>query len=89
MLNIDEYFSKPINRKSVPSLTSGQVEDFLLCHGWKYKRTTGSHVHYESRDGDRRVSIPRHNNRCVSIGTLKSIIKESGIPGEKWRNFRY
>ncbi|MUH01496.1 addiction module toxin, HicA family [Scytonema sp. UIC 10036] len=49
-------------------------------HGWELKRITGSHHIYAKEDVPAILSIPVHSNRDLPIGTLKSIMKDAGIP---------
>ena len=89
--------AKPIIRKSLPNLYKSDVMKFLYAHGdvkepvFK-RKTTGSHdnIKFTPYGGtERPITVPGHNNKPIPMGTLKGIIKRSGIPEEKWRNFRY
>jgi predicted RNA binding protein YcfA (HicA-like mRNA interferase family) len=56
----------------------------VLCkivekEGWILKRVTGSH-HIYSKQGIRAIlSIPVHGNRDLPPGTLKGLLKTSGL----------
>ena len=47
--------------------------------GWELKRVTGSHHIYTKQDSEVILSIPVHGNRDLPTGTLKSIMKDSGL----------
>ena len=86
--------AKPIIRKSLPNLYKSDVMKFLRVHGKVIEDNSsgGSHtdVMFTPYGGtERPITVPGHNNKHIPIGTLKGIIKRSGIPEEKWRNFRY
>jgi len=47
--------------------------------GWRYLRTTGSHAQYKHDVKPGLVTIPGKPGKDVPIGTLKSILKQSGL----------
>ena len=89
--------SKNIIRQRVPPLYEDDVMKFLRTYGdvkilSKKRKTTGSHSRIEFTpygDEPRRFTVAGHNNKPISQKSLNDIIKKSGIPEEKWRNFRY
>ena len=83
-----EYYAKPINRKSVPSLTADQIIKVLTKYGWKFHHATGSHYMYRKAGFDE-IPVPVHNKKTLGDGLRDKIIKSSGIDKEKWLNFRY
>lgn len=62
------------------TLSGDQVRAILEAHGFVYVHTRGSHMKLERTGGDGvtvSVIVPRHNP--VKIGTLTSIIRQSGL----------
>lgn len=47
--------------------------------GWKLARIKGSHYIYTKENVSAIIVIPIHGNRDLPIGTLKSILKDSGL----------
>lgn len=64
---------------NLPSLNARQVEKILIAIGYKHERTKGSHRIF-SRDGSRiKITVPFHGSGDLKKGTLKSIIKSTGL----------
>jgi len=61
-------------------LSGRQVCDLLARFGFVQVRRKGSHVAMQRRDaaGSRTVPVPDHAE--IRVGTLLSIIRQSGIP---------
>lgn len=57
-------------------MKSKELIKLLLKEGWK-KQTGGRHLIMTK--GNQRVPIPIHSSKDLPIGTLKSIIKATGI----------
>ena len=57
-----------------------EVARILRDHGWELSRTRGSHQIWAHPDG-REVVVPGggKNNREVTVGTLASIRRDTGI----------
>jgi len=57
-----------------------ELRRLLLAAGFTEVGQTGSHVKFAraSREGTRIVVVPRH--REVSAGTLRSILRQAGLP---------
>ena len=54
-----------------------EVVKILKSHGWKLKRTSGSHEIYVNSDG---ITCPiKCTSKDIPTGTLKSIEKITGI----------
>lgn len=51
----------------------------LLEDGWYKVDQNGSHVQLRHPTKKGRVTLPKHGNKEIPIGTLKSIAKQSGI----------
>jgi len=61
-----------------PVLKPREVERVLANHGFLFDRQKGSHRVYWQVLTQRTVVVPFHN-RTVPLGTLRSIIKQSGL----------
>jgi len=66
----------------LPSLKAREVLSILFENGFEKVRTSGSHIRL--RKGNKFVTVPYHASKVLPIGTLNSIIKQSGIPKEKF-----
>jgi predicted RNA binding protein YcfA (HicA-like mRNA interferase family) len=64
------------------------VTKFLKANGFVLHRTSGSHFQYKKVTAEKAflVTVAFHGNKDIPPGTLNSIIRQSGIPKEKWRN---
>ena len=51
----------------------------LKKDGWFVVDQVGSHVQLRHPVKRGRVTLPRHGNKDIPIGTLKSIAKQSGV----------
>ena len=56
----------------------------LVRNGFQFVSQKGSHQKWRHPDG-RQVIIPDHGSKPIPIGTLKSIIKGSGLDVEDYR----
>lgn len=61
-------------------LSSAQVVEILLAHGFAFVSQKGSHMKY--RDAAGRTAIVPAGRREIPRGTLGSIIRQSGLPRE-------
>lgn len=68
-----------------PRLTARQVVGVLRAHGFDLVGTKGSHQKWRHPETRRQVIVPDHRGKVLPIGTLRSIVKGSGIPDESWR----
>lgn len=60
---------------------SGQgICEILSRHGFVEVRRRGSHIVMQKRLPETTVTVPVPDHREVRIGTLLSIIRQSGIP---------
>jgi len=64
----------------LPSLKSREVLSVLFAHGFEKVRTTGSHIRL--RKGKSLVTVAFHSKGEVPKGTLKSIVRQSGLTRE-------
>ena len=64
---------------------SGQEVCLVLArHGFFVVRQRGSHVVMQRINDDRTTTVPVPNHRELKIGTLRSIIRQSGVPREEF-----
>jgi predicted RNA binding protein YcfA (HicA-like mRNA interferase family) len=67
-------------------LPASEVCQILSRHGFQKLRQAGSHIIMRLEDaktGGRTVPVPNH--REIAVGTLKSIITQSGLPADLFR----
>ena len=57
-----------------------EVCRILEQHGFRQVRQRGSHAVMQKRDGMSTVTVPVPMHREVRIGTLMSIVRQSGVP---------
>jgi predicted RNA binding protein YcfA (HicA-like mRNA interferase family) len=70
----------------MPSLKAREVLDILFKAGFEKLRTSGSHIRLGK--GSLRVTVPFHSSRDIPLGTLKSIIRQSGMSTDEFFAFR-
>ena len=54
----------------------------LAEHGFVEVRRRGSHIVMQRRGGDTTTTVPVPDHKELRIGTLLSIIRQSGLPRE-------
>ncbi len=64
------------------------VKHFLSERGFRLNHVEGSHYFYVGgyKGVVRNVAVPFHGSRAIHPKTLKSIVRQSGIPQEEWVN---
>lgn len=67
--------------------SSSEVIKFLKVHGFTWLRTNGSHFHYKKQTQEHSylATVAYHGNRSIPIGTMQSIVRQSGIAREIWK----
>jgi predicted RNA binding protein YcfA (HicA-like mRNA interferase family) len=60
-------------------LSGKQVCDILEKHGFIQVRQRGSHIVMQKRLPDTTITVPVPNHTELRIGTLQSIIRQSGL----------
>ncbi|MEW5885882.1 MAG: type II toxin-antitoxin system HicA family toxin [Pseudomonadota bacterium] len=60
-------------------LSGAQVCAILIFHGFAEVRQRGSHVVMQKRLSDSTITVPVPNHSELRIGTLQSIIRQSGV----------
>ncbi len=61
-------------------LSGQEVSKILAEHGFVLVRQRGSHMIMQKRTDESTVTVPIPNYTELRIGTLKSIIRQSGLP---------
>ena len=57
-----------------------KVYRVLALHGFEEVRRKGSHIVMHKRILESTITVPESNHNEIKIGTLMSIIRQSGIP---------
>ena len=65
-------------------LSGAEVCRILEAHGFREVRRRGSHVVMQKEEGGSTVTVPVPDHRELRVGTLASIIRQSGIPRERF-----
>ena len=60
--------------------------EILARHGFREVRRRGSHVIMQRRAEDSTVTVPIPDHRELRIGTLQSIIRQSGVPRSEFES---
>ena len=61
-------------------LSAKSVCQILSEHGFLQVRQRGSHIIMQKKIDDSTITVPVPNYSEVKIGTLQSIIRQSGLP---------
>ena len=61
-------------------LSGREVCRILGSQGFTEARRRGSHIVMQRRTADSTITVPVPDHREVRIGTLQSIIRQSGLP---------
>jgi predicted RNA binding protein YcfA (HicA-like mRNA interferase family) len=65
----------------LPNLSGNKIQKILEKQRYALDHQTGSHLIMRQKEfPNRRVTVPNHKN--VSTGTLKAIIRETGLTRE-------
>ena len=71
----------------LPILTGREIIKALQRAGFTIRNQTGSHVHLLGidKEGNKHlVTVPDHGNKEIPIGTLLSIIRQSGLSRDEF-----
>lgn len=68
-----------------PSFKAREVLEILFAAGFEKVRTSGSHIRL--RKGKHLVTVSFHTKGTVPKGTLKSIIRQTGMTPEQFLSF--
>ena len=61
-------------------LSGKEVRSILTQHGFQEVRRRGSHVVMQKKLPQTTITVPVPDHKEIRIGTLQSIIRQSGIP---------
>ena len=61
-------------------LSSSEFITILTAHGFEFVSKRGSHAKY--RDDNGHTVIVPHPRKDIPVGTLRSMIRQSGLPKE-------
>jgi predicted RNA binding protein YcfA (HicA-like mRNA interferase family) len=61
-------------------LSGKDVCSILAQHGFQEERRRGSHVVMQKKLPQTTITVPVPDHKEIRIGTLQSIIRQSGIP---------
>lgn len=61
-------------------LSGAEVCAILGSFGFSEVRRRGSHIVMQKKLADRTITVPVPNHDEIRIGTLQSIIRQSGLP---------
>ena len=64
-----------------------EVVTALTKLGFLKRRQTGSHLIFKNNKLGRMVVVPIHQNQDIKTGTLRSIIRQSGVSVEEFFTF--
>jgi len=67
--------------KMVP-MSGANVCRILAHHGFEEVRRKGSHIIMQRRTGTDTITVPVPNHDELRIGTLRSIVRQCGLPRE-------
>ena len=62
------------------TLSGAEVCQILATHGFVEVRRRGSHVVMQLRTAETTVTVPVPEHKQLRIGTLRAIIRQSGVP---------
>jgi predicted RNA binding protein YcfA (HicA-like mRNA interferase family) len=61
-------------------LSGAEVCQILAMQGFKEVRRRGSHIVMQKRTAASTITVPVPDHATLRIGTLQSIIRQSGVP---------
>ena len=61
-------------------LSGNEVCRILEQHGFVEVRRRGSHIVMQKKTEESTITVPVPNHKELRIGTLRSIIRQSGLP---------
>jgi len=65
-------------------LSGKEICNILSNHGFVEVRRRGSHIVMQCKQAGNTITVPVPNHAELRIGTLQSIIRQSGIPRNKF-----
>jgi predicted RNA binding protein YcfA (HicA-like mRNA interferase family) len=67
-------------------LSGKQVCSILARHGFSEVHLRGSHIVMQKRSSSTTITVPVPNHDELRIGTLQSIIRQSGVPRREFES---
>ena len=64
--------------------SGAEVCRILEAEGFRNVRQRGSHIMMQRQAGAGTTTVPVPNHRVIRIGTLLSIIRQSGVPKDRF-----
>lgn len=68
-------------------LSGSEVCKILSTNGFVQVRQKGSHIIMQKKLNNSTITVPVPNHPEIKIGTLQSIIRQSGIAKEQFENY--
>lgn len=65
-------------------LSGKEVCKILFANGFKEVRQRGSHIILQKKIEDSTITVPVPNHSEIKTGTLKSIIRQSGVERDQF-----
>ncbi|MBZ0271000.1 type II toxin-antitoxin system HicA family toxin [bacterium] len=65
-------------------LSGKEVCAILARHGFRESRRRGSHIIMKTQSAAGKITVAVPDHREIRIGTLKSIIRQSGLPSAEF-----
>ena len=69
----------------LPRLSGREICRILEANGFTQVRQRGSHVVMQLKSKDSTTTVPVPNHKDVKTGTLRSIIRQSGLPVSEFK----
>ncbi|MCF7708783.1 MAG: type II toxin-antitoxin system HicA family toxin [Verrucomicrobia bacterium] len=69
----------------LPALSGGEVIAILERNGFRKVRQRGSHIVMQKSTEDTTITVPVPDHKELSIGTLRSIIRQSQLPRSEFK----
>lgn len=60
-------------------MTFHEVEKILKADCWELIRISGSHHQYRKAGNPNSITLPKHNEKDLTIGILKDLAKKTGL----------
>jgi len=70
----------------LPRLTAAQVEKVLKANGFDLIGQKGSHRKWWHPERKVIVVVPEHAGKTLPIGTMRQIVRISGVDKNAWRS---
>ncbi len=67
-------------------LSGREICEIMAKHGFVEVRRKGSHVVMQKQSSANTITVPVPDHHQVRIGTLQSIIRQSGIPKSEFQH---